>query len=63
MSTKHSNCTCDYISPGAAALHAIFHGVDGPLPKVPNMECSVHEVGPRAPEVFIMDDWSRDNHE
>src|ERR1022692_422127 len=40
---KHVNeCTCDYISPGAAALHAVFHGVDGPLPKLRNPECPVH---------------------
>src|SRR6267142_934061 len=27
--------TEEYISPGAAALHAAFHGIDGPLPKIP----------------------------
>ena len=63
MTTKHSNCICDYISPGAAALHAVFHGVDGPLPKVPNADCPVHGTGPRAPEVFTMTDWRQDNRE
>ena len=57
------NCICEYISPGAAALHAVFHGIDGPLPKISNPDCPVHGTGPRAPEVFTMNDWRRDNHE
>lgn len=60
---SQSNCICEYISPGAAALHAVFHGIDGPLPKIANPDCPVHGTGPRAPEVFTMNDWRRDNHE
>jgi len=40
-------CICEYISPGAAALHAVFHGVDCPLPKIPNPDCPIHGTGPR----------------
>ena len=57
------NCICEYISPGAAALHAVFHGINVPLPKVPNPDCPVHGSGPHAPEVFTMDEWRRDNRE
>lgn len=35
-------CTCEYISPGAAALHAVFNGIDGPLPKVKSATCPLH---------------------
>lgn len=40
--TSPDQCTCEYISPGAAALHAVFHGVRGPLPKVPKSSCPLH---------------------
>lgn len=35
-------CTCEYLSVGAAALHASFHGIDVPLPKIRDAKCPVH---------------------
>ena len=55
MRTMHSTCICEYISPGAAALYAIFHGMEEPLLKVPNADCPIHGTGPRMPEVFTFD--------
>lgn len=35
-------CICEYISLGAASLHAAFYGIDVPLPKRKNPKCPVH---------------------
>ena len=63
ISKRNDTCLCEYISPGAAALHAVFHGIDRPLPKVRNPLCPIHGDGPHNPEVFTMEEWRRNNDE